>query len=191
MGLDDRDYMRRPAQNGRVARNAKTAFPWKQFVIAAIVVPACAAILHRLPEIQGHWAARYSNEPFPHTGAIRWYVPTSQLGVNATAPLTITGLTNANHHMAVELSNWETHAPIAIIAVRAGETANLQVPLGRYRLRYASSASWQGSAQLQGNIQEALEPMDFYRENQQIMGRHIDLNGRIDGNLKTRPTGFF
>ena len=44
-----------------------------------------------------------------------------------------------------------------------------------------------------GEAQEGIEPLEFYRtgNGNQRMGHHIDLNGRLNGNLKTRRASFF
>ena len=81
--------------------------------------------------------------------------------------------------------------PIARIPICGDETATLQVPLVRYRISYAPNASWQGEFKLRGEAQEGLEPLEFYRAGNQLMGHRIDLNGRINGNLKTRRSSFF
>jgi hypothetical protein len=39
--------------------------------------------------------------------------------------------------------------------------------------------------------QEGIEPLEFYSTDNQRMGRHIDLNGRLNGNLKTRRASFY
>jgi hypothetical protein len=111
--------------------------------------------------------------------------------VNDAAPLTITGLAEAGRHAVVRLDTWEAHAPVAMIPIRSGETATLQVPLGRYRITYAPNAAWQGEFKLLGEAQEGIEPLAFYRTGKQRMGHRIDLNGRLNGNLKIRRASFY
>ena len=78
-----------------------------------------------------------------------------------------------------------------MIPIRSGETATLQVPLGRYRITCAPNAAWQGEFKLLSDAQEGTEPLEFYRTGNQRMGHRIDLNGRLNGNLKTRRASFF
>jgi hypothetical protein len=78
-----------------------------------------------------------------------------------------------------------------MIPIRASETATLQVPLGRYRISYAPNASWQGECKLQGEAREGVEPLEFYRTGNRLMGHRIDLGGRINGNLRIRRASFF
>lgn len=93
--------------------------------------------------------------------------------------------------MVVRLDTWEGHAPIVMIPIRSGETATLQVPFGSYRITYAPNAAWQGEFKLLGEAQEGIEPLEFYRSGNQRMRRRIDLNGRLNGNLKMRRASFF
>jgi hypothetical protein len=44
---------------------------------------------------------------------------------------------------------------------------------------------------LLGEAQDGIEPLAFYRSGNQRMGRRIDLNGRLNGNLKIRRASFF
>ena len=78
-----------------------------------------------------------------------------------------------------------------MIPIRSGETATLQVPFGRYRITYAPNAAWQGEPKLLGEAQEGIEPLAFYRTGNQRVGHRIDLNGRLNGNLKIRRSSFF
>jgi hypothetical protein len=78
-----------------------------------------------------------------------------------------------------------------MISICSGETATLQVPLGRYRITYAPNASWQGEFNLQGEAQEGIEPLEFYRTGNQRTGHRIDLNWHLNGNLKIRRASFF
>lgn len=64
----------------------------------------------------------------------------------------------------------KSHAPVVMIPIRSGETATLQVPLGRYRITYAPNAAWQGDFKLLGEAQEGIEPLEFYRTGNQRMG---------------------
>ena len=221
MSIDDRDYMRNRSrasdmesrrfrtseqQKTRQAEQLKQRFAkysrspnrvavpkagWKRFVLILLVLVMGAMLLKRVPQISAYFQSRQSNTPFPVTGAVRWFIPAPANGVNDAAPLTITGFAEAGRHAVVRLDTWEAHAPVVMIPIRSGETATLQVPLGRYRITYAPNAAWQGELKLLGETQEGIEPLEFYRTGNQPMGHHIDLNGRLNGNLKTRRASFF
>jgi hypothetical protein len=143
------------------------------------------------PGLAGVGHGRHGVELSPVTGAVRWFIPAPANGVNDAAPLTITGFAEAGRHAVVRLDTWEALPPVVMIPIRSGETATLLVPPGRYRITYAPNAAWQGELKLLGETQEGIEPLAFYRTGNQRMGHHIDLNGRLNGNLKTRRASFF
>ena len=164
---------------------------WKRFVLIVLVLVMGSMLLKRAPQISAYFQSRQAKAPFPVTGAVRWFIPAPANGANDTAQLTITGFAAAGRHAVVRLDTWEGHAPVVLIPIRSGETATLLVPLGRYRITYAPNAAWQGELKLLGEAQEGIEPLEFYRTGNQRMVHHIDLNGRLNGNLKIRRTSFF
>lgn len=102
------------------------------------------------------------------------------------APLSIRGSENATKNIVVKLDDWNSGETIVVIPIRGGETAKLEVPFGRYRMTAASDAR-KGGMQMGRDAYEALEPIEFFRTSTGISGAMLDLNGRIDGNLKTKP----
>lgn len=162
-----------------------------RFFLVALVLVIGAMFWTRWPDIPARFLTRFASAPFPETGSVRWFTPVAVNGAGDVAPLTITGLAEAGQHVVVKLDTWEAHAPIAMIPIRGGETATLQVPLGRYRISYAPNASWQGEFKLQGEAREGVEPLEFYRAGNRLMGHRIDLGGRINGNFKIRRSSFF
>jgi hypothetical protein len=220
MGIDDRDYMRdrnrvssiesqrfqtSEQQKRRQAEALKIRFAkyigsprgtagplrWKRFLVMALVLGVGTALLTRVPQISSRFLSSHETVKFPATGAVRWYIPAAANGPGGVAPLTITGLVDVGQNVVVRLDVWEARTPIAMIPIRGGETATLQVPFGRYRITYAPNATWQGEFKLLGEAQEGVEPLEFYRVENQLMGHSIDLNGRINGNLKTRRASYF
>jgi hypothetical protein len=136
------------------------------------------------------WFTHHNSVLFPPTGAVRWFVAPASDGKN-TAVLSITGRSGHGGNTVLQLDTWEGHALVALIPIRENEIAAIQIPFGRYRISYASNAAWQGDLKLTGDVQEAIEPMDFYRSGNTTTGHNIDLNTRFDGNLKTRRTSLF
>lgn len=164
---------------------------WKGLLLIALVLGVGAALLTRLPQLSSRLLSGHETVRFPATGAVRWFIPAAVNRTGDVAPLTITGLVGVGQNLVVRLDSWEARTPIAMIPVRGGEIAALQVPVGRYRISYAPDATWQGEFKLLGETQEGVEPLVFYRTENQVMGHRIDLNGRINGNLKTRRTSYF
>lgn len=212
MGLYDRDYMRNRHRESSSARRPMSRMTprhnWSMWKIALITIGALVllAVLskrHRgyapaLPALTAVPAVlavpttpAVSAEPFPATGEVRWYVSPPQ---KDGASLNIAAPVEGNRNFVVRLNEWNGDGLVAIIPVRGGETAQVVVPLGRYRITIASGNSWQGPEKLfglTGEVKVAVDPMDFYRTGNQIMGHNIDLRTRVNGNLQTRPQGLF
>lgn len=101
------------------------------------------------------------------------------------------GQFEAGRHVVVRLDKWEAYASIAMIPIRGGDAATLQVPLGRYRISYVPNASWQGEFKWPGEGREGVASLEYYRAGNQLMGHRIDMGARINGNFKSRRFGFF
>jgi hypothetical protein len=73
--------------------------------------------------------------------------------------------------------------------VRSGETASLDVPIGRYELHVASGRTWYGEDSLFGP-QTAVskgEDLVFSIEGRKELGHTIELRTQVGGNYKTTP----
>jgi hypothetical protein len=69
--------------------------------------------------------------------------------------------------------------------IRRGETAATRAPKGVWRLQIYEGLRWQGTSKLFGvntSHDEGVEDINLAQ-----VGRVIDLRGRFDGNLQTRP----
>lgn len=189
MGLADRDYMRerhqsRPKRGGGAVREGLGTIPWKHALVTVGLLTLLAL-----------WLFRYfdgrADQAFPQTGEVNWYIPTTQ---GETAPLTIVAPVGSKHHFALKLADWHSGRPVALIPVRSGETAKIEMPLGEYQVTIASGRSWRGVDKLfgrTGEVRRAVAPLHFYRTQNGTTGIRIDLAQRINGNLETRPVGIF
>ncbi len=188
MGIYDRDYMQErwresPKRNLRRARNPRrpTVFKFIWFATAVVAL---------------YFVAKYALDfrdrlPFPATGSALWYSqPASQ---QVTGNLTITAPGNKGINYVVLLDDWATGKPVTLIPVRDGEAATTQIPLGRYRVTIAKGNRWLGPSKLfgiGGDVQEAVDPLEFYRSGQQTVGHRINLDTTLRGNMATRPSWF-
>lgn len=204
MGLMDRDYMNRDTRT-RKGTAWSRAMPsgssrgsqiWR---IAAwlLIFAVVFALIKYLPKVQHGSKANPAaslfekQQPvaFPESGDAVWYMTPTQPPV---ARLTLAAPPSAGRNFAVRLDDWETRAPVVLIPVRAGETSVTLMPLGRYRMKIASGASWQGSDRLFGaqtNVKEAVHPIEFTRQGNQTNGHRIELEVPYQGNLETKPSG--
>ena len=176
----------------RIVHPARTAGPnrwWHSLVIGVIVVVCINSgnqWLERWTEFRAHAFGPLSTEPFPATGTAQWFVSIEQGNQNALAPFTITAPKNSLSNVVVILDNWDDHRPVVQVAVRAGDTAQLLIPFGRYRMSFAKAAVQHGEYRPIGEKQEGVEPLQFYHSNSQVIGHKVDLNGYLNGNLRTR-----
>ena len=125
--------------------------------------------------------------PFPATAEVSWYVAPAQ---GPTAPLTLHAPKDTEAQFVVLLDDWATKQPVAMIPLRARETARLHVPFGRYRLVMIKGQGWQGSSKLFRRVissREAVYPLDFTRVGNRSSGHIIELE-TVSGNLETRPS---
>lgn len=117
----------------------------------------------------------------------RLYPPT----ISAPAPFKISARA-ATTHFFVKLEDWRTATPVVTAFVRKGEEIAINVPLGEFRLKYASGTNWMGPEALFGpttSSSQATLPMIFRFEGNQYRGYVLDLTPRISGNLHTAPVG--
>lgn len=102
------------------------------------------------------------------------------------SPLTIKTGPGANYFVRlVDLSSKKREAEIFIIG---GETFSGKMPLGRYRIRYASGSTWYGEKLRFGastSYSEASETFEFRKDRSHVYGYTIELIMQIGGNLST------
>ena len=124
--------------------------------------------------------------PLPASGEHqRFYPPV----VSAFAPFKISAR-NATTHFFVKLEDWRTEAPVVTAFVRKGDEITIDVPLGEYRLKYASGTHWMGAETLFWPVtasSQASLPMVFRTEGNQYRGHALDLAPRVSGNLHAVP----
>jgi len=92
----------------------------------------------------------------------------------------------ADEHYLVKLSTWSGDHDVLTMFVRSGQTAETQVPLGFYRIKYASGRTWYGLRYLFGpetSYAVASHRFDFSTEGR---GYTVQLYKQLNGNLKTR-----
>lgn len=109
-------------------------------------------------------------------------------GGERIAPLEIVTSGDGVHYF-VKLTDWETDAPVLTIFVRAGQTAETTVPLGSYRLKYATGETWLGPDKLFGEetiYSQADNRFDFERQGNEVSGYTVELILQTGGNLSTR-----
>lgn len=83
--------------------------------------------------------------PLPPTGAVQRFARLrAPYGMNQLPELKVSASPDA--HGYLKLSDWQTNTLVMTVFVRAGETAQVDVPPGSYRISIASGQQWYGDA---------------------------------------------
>jgi len=118
--------------------------------------------------------------PLPATGYSASPVP------SGVAPLTVKTSTGTNYY--IKLQNAQTHREIASFFIRSGETLNVNVPVGRYEMKYATWPTWYGPKYLFGSqtaYSKAKAVFDFSFDGYRYSGYTVELIQQAGGNLST------
>ena len=103
------------------------------------------------------------------------------------APLKLADARGKSSNFLIRLREAETNELVEDIFVRAGDVIEVNVPLGRYRLRIAAGQTWRGDSVLFGDAgayAQANESLSFTVEGQQVVGNRIVLQESVGGNLR-------
>ena len=126
------------------------------------------------------------NQPlvaFPNNGA---YIPYTNKAMGAPLKITTPPQDPSNYYC--KLVNATTGRTEMVLFVRGGMTAEFQVPLGRYKLKYAYGYPWYGPKYLFGPSTvcvQADELVQFSIVGDQYQGHSIELYKRPNGNFET------
>ena len=120
--------------------------------------------------------------PLPQNGTIHVYSKWKRI-----APLRIV-TSGEKVHYFVKLTDWNTDTVVQTIFVCAGRSAETTVPLGSFRLKYATGETWQGEDELFGDetiFSKAEKRFDFTQEGNNVSGYRVELILQTGGNLST------
>lgn len=116
----------------------------------------------------------------PKNGQILYY----DKKLDYVAPLTIS--TEGTDSYFVKLVSTKTWEPVLWFFVRAGQSVDIDVPLGRYELRYACGKEWYGLENLFGEDTAYYKADEFFRfkvSGTGYSGWTVELYAQRDGNL--------
>lgn len=118
--------------------------------------------------------------PFPETGSVS---VASDLPMSSVrSRLTVR---SSESNAVVQLIHPETNRHVISVFVEANSEVTIPVPVGIWRIRVIEGQKWHGNANFFGpntQYETVAELMEFGHSR----GNGIDLDRRIDGNLKTR-----
>ncbi len=125
-------------------------------------------------------------QPLPLTGVVNQYVfvimGTSQ------SPLKII-TRESKYHYFVKLVDWAKGSTVLTLFIRSGHSVSINVPLGSYKMKYATGKQWYGESFLFGPetlYNEADKKFDFEWCGNQVSGYTVELYLQPQGNLRTK-----
>jgi hypothetical protein len=98
---------------------------------------------------------------------------------------------DSTRNFFVKLEDWNTGQPVYGVFIRAGQSVETTVPLGTFRLKYATGIHWYGEGELFGTdttYHEADRRFNFSQTDEKIAGYTVELYLQPHGNLKTVRT---
>ena len=108
-------------------------------------------------------------------------------GWDRVAPFSV--VTRGEDNFLIKLKTSTGTQDILTFFVRAGETVEIDVPLGNFTLYYATGETWYGENILFGEstlYYKADDLFDFYEEDGYVNGWTVELYMQNDGNLSTQ-----
>ena len=89
------------------------------------------------------------------------------------------------------ISDWTTNKLVQTLFLHSGHVVESKVPLGSFRIKYATGKVWRGEKLLFGDETEyfvAEKRFDFVRTGSKIIGHTIELIIQEGGNLSVKQT---
>lgn len=121
----------------------------------------------------------YKPLPLPKTGSF-------SKAINGEAPLKIKTAYRSNYFLKIVDANHGKE--VSSYFIRGGDTLDVDVPLGSYKIKYASGSIWYGKKYLFGEETQYTQVdgvLDFSFDGESYLGHSIELIQQINGNLKT------
>jgi hypothetical protein len=126
----------------------------------------------------------YPHDPVPLPENGTWWNYTSERRI---APLRIS--VSSEEHYFIKVVDAYTEERVLTLFIRSGQTANVEVPTGTYRLKYAVGDTWYGQEHKFGPEKryfEAENTFTFEIVGQRVRGHRIELILQQGGNLSTK-----
>lgn len=190
-GLDDRDYMHDrnrhrkvngPWRNGKLLVQPAPNNFLKKLFIFAVAILVLTSFFKRVPpdqitaKLKSVFQSPTQATPLPTTGNVTLY----QLGqsVPAVASFKVTAKpSRAGVSHLVKLVEVDSGQPVLSVFVRSGETAEIKVPLGSYKINIATGENWHGETKLFGKkmvVSQGETPMVFLCRTEFNYGPYAD-----------------
>jgi len=106
---------------------------------------------------------------------------------DTTAPLKITTRESDGNYV-MKVVDWNSGEFVAMYFIRRGSTLSIELPLGFYKLKFASGDKWYGMKYLFGPTTAysyVPDKMVFYISGDYVQGHRLELIPQVGGNLET------
>ena len=127
--------------------------------------------------------------PLPRSGLMQRYAANRLLDSPGGLPrLKVSAPVEVSY--MIKLTVWDTNDPVLTMFVRAGETAEVKVPFGNYRIKLASGRTWYGERIRFGpdtQYSQVDSVSEFKVEGDMLVGHVLMLSKVKDGNLRPSP----
>lgn len=150
-----------------------TWFAYQQDILGQIV--ATGDVNAGLPK------PKLKPEPLPSTG------DKQAADFDGVAPLKIRVPHDGDHYF-IKIEDTNTQQNLGNYFIRSGDTLNIDLPIGSYKIKYAYGKQWYGVANLFGEetkYAKANQTFDFSFDGYQYNGYTIELIKQENGNLRT------
>ncbi|MEW5773045.1 MAG: J domain-containing protein [Thermodesulfobacteriota bacterium] len=122
-------------------------------------------------------------KPFPNHGTIKKLTKNKNI-----APLEIITNPIDTEYYYIKLVDFKSNTGVLNIYLHPGKSFKTDVPLGSYKIKYATGLTWYGEKHLFGSetkCSAALEQFDFVKEGNSVKGYTVELILQQHGNLRT------
>ena len=119
-------------------------------------------------------------QPLPLNGEVQKYQQ-----YQGIAPFKVNVPPSGTHYL-MKIRNWETNEPLLAVFVHSGESIDILIPLGEYRVQYAAGQTWYGHEHLFGPGTSYFafdKKMEFTQSGNRYLGHGINMAPKTRGNL--------
>ena len=121
--------------------------------------------------------------PMPRNGDVTKYTYKTH-----EAPFEVVTPSGDDYYYVVLSESTNTRLKVISVLVHPGKKVEIDVPLGNYKMFYATGEKWYGRTALFGEATRYYKANDilrFYADGDSIMGHTIELIKQVGGNLET------
>ncbi len=121
--------------------------------------------------------------PMPRNGEVTKYTFAEH-----EAPFEVVVPDGGEYYYVILTESTNTKLKVISVIIHPGEAAEIDVPLGSYKMFYATGGKWYGKSDLFGEemrMYQAEDVLEFYVSGNRVMGHSIELIKQVGGNLET------